>query len=783
MFSKSFVINLPFKFDRLATFQASIPACLGPIEVWPAVHGDSVSHPDWWKSGRGAWGCYRSHLQILEHCYQRKDSIESYLVFEDDAIFREGFDALFRQFMADLPADWEVAYLGGQLLDEINHPPKQVTPNVFVPWNVNRTHCFAVHRRGYEKMYKHLNSSMAEREHIDHHLGRLHESGAVRVYCPAKWLVGQDGGPSNISGNTNAPTYWVDPEKLAQPNRQWTKREVPVVFLEAPNNVAIELDRRHWHRGHWRNEEQLDRGVCEALTKVDCRSGLIQWYKTVLPEAVREGHKCVCLYHPSLSWACVQSLEGCQIHRIIAKSTDEAESQLKLIVESLEADKESPEKRVRRNLIYHIWPKRDNGVWQWNVTELRKRIDQFDGVRSIAVVVDSSSDTLEDVQRAFEGVRVDNWIVHPNDPKLGEVVSFRHLLDTVKSEPGITFYSHAKSVNYEFCDTHRLWAEMMYEICLDDRQHVDSAIQCSTAAGPFLREKPTWMDDQPTGWHFSGTFFWFNNEKVFANEKWKEIHPWYYGTEMWLGRFVAREDANCLFGHGCGNLWVGDEYQRMKTYFEQWKEARRPREVSISVVIPTIGRESLVGMVDSLLSQLSPIDEILVVADGFEALERARICLESIKSPLVHLLEEHNVNSCFGHSQRNYGWSHAKGEVIWFCDDDDIVLPGASTAIRKELAKEMRPTIFRQINLGHLIWNRQEIAEGNTGTPQVIVPNDDRCPRFAVPTSRGRSGDIEWAEAVNGWKPARWVETVIYEAQFAGFGKLASEVEFTSSPS
>ncbi len=56
-FEKSFVINLAFKTERLAKFQSSVPACLAPVEVWRAIHGDTVQHPDWWTAGRGAWGC------------------------------------------------------------------------------------------------------------------------------------------------------------------------------------------------------------------------------------------------------------------------------------------------------------------------------------------------------------------------------------------------------------------------------------------------------------------------------------------------------------------------------------------------------------------------------------------------------------------------------------------------------------------------------------------------------------------------------------------------------
>ena len=324
-FEKSFVINLVFKTDRLTKFQSSVPACLQPVEVWRAIHGVTVQHPEWWTAGRGAWGCYRSHMQILEKCYN--EGIESYLVFEDDAVFRADFDQEFTQFAASLPDDWEMAYLGGQLLNEIAHPPRRANEYCYVPYNVNRTHAFAVHQRGYDKLYRHLSATpFVNCEHIDHHLGRLHESGTMKIYCPSKWLVGQDAGSSDISGNVNGVSFWVDPERLAQPG--WMNEPPKCVFLEASAEVAIELRLRGWHQGHWRTERQLDRGVCDALESGDVAAGLAKWFQFVQNECIREGRKCVCLYHPSLKWETVRSLSCATFTRIIANTVEEAEQAL-----------------------------------------------------------------------------------------------------------------------------------------------------------------------------------------------------------------------------------------------------------------------------------------------------------------------------------------------------------------------------------------------------------------------------------------------------------------------
>ena len=563
MFQKTFLINLIFKTDRLEQFNKSKPASIGEVETVRAVHGDTVLNPGWWTAGRGAWGCYRSHLQILERCYN--EGVESYLVFEDDAIFRPDFDELLKQFQEELPDDWEVAYLGGQLLHTQDHPPRKLSEHVYVPYNVNRTHCFAVHQRGYQRLYSHLNAvPFAQGFHIDHHLGLLHESGSAKVYCPGRWLVGQDGGPSNISGNTNSATFYIDPEVVADPDKIWAHRRVPMVFLEASIEVARDLERRGWHCGYWKSAEGLDKGVCNAIASMDVRKGLAAWARCVAAEASSEGKTCVCLFHPTLTWELVQSLEF-RFTRISAATVDQAEAALKAIEET--ATPATPIPIMPRNLIYHIWP-RNTAVWKWNVEQLLAEINQFDGIRSIALSIDDSTDSIDDVRKAFEGVRIDNWIVSPNDPKLGEVVNFAKLLETVRGAPGWTFYAHAKGAKYDDPHQVRDWTDMMYQVCLRHPAFISSFLEQYRTAGPFLCTKE-WKDSNRYNWHYSGSFFWFRNE-LLEDPRAFEIRQDYWGSELWPGNLVPLDQAGALFGANCGRMYNAGDVQMWRANLRGW---------------------------------------------------------------------------------------------------------------------------------------------------------------------------------------------------------------------
>lgn len=325
-FDQVYVINLEIRPDRLESLIKRIPKTICDFKVWKAVHGDSVTPPSYWHSGNGAWGCYRTHINILEDAMQKKHS--SYLVLEDDAVFSDSFDEVLDRFMTHIPHDWEQIYLGGQLLHEIEHPPVRINDSVYMPYNVNRTHAFGVHKRGYNVMYEHLYQlPFVQGEHIDHHLGRLHEKGGIKVYAPYKWIVGQDVGSSNISGKTrDSVEFWYHPEDCAQDH---DLLEDPVcIYLDGPIEILEPLRARGWHVGNWRNSDGLDRGVCEAVSQLNPELALKCWFDWVRREVIRENHVLPCLYHPRLTWDLVQTFSFARWIHVKAASVSEALGQL-----------------------------------------------------------------------------------------------------------------------------------------------------------------------------------------------------------------------------------------------------------------------------------------------------------------------------------------------------------------------------------------------------------------------------------------------------------------------
>lgn len=213
-----------------------------------------------------------------------------------------------------------------------------------------------------------------------------------------------------------------------------------------------------------------------------------------------------------------------------------------------------------RNLIYHIWPVKKTDHWRWNVRELLKRIDLFNGVRTIGIAIDGNTVTAAEVQAEFAGVRIDHWIVRPNNPKAGEGATFLEMMATLPRDQSVTCYAHAKGVKYEQGNTTPVkWAELLYRSTLDNWPMVRNALRDFPVVGTFKRYGHYRLP-QNHGWHYSGTFFWFRNGETFLRSGWSHLQKSLYGcVEVWPANVYKATEAACLLGDNAGNLYDPNE--------------------------------------------------------------------------------------------------------------------------------------------------------------------------------------------------------------------------------
>ena len=200
-----------------------------------------------------------------------------------------------------------------------------------------------------------------------------------------------------------------------------------------------------------------------------------------------------------------------------------------------------------RNLLFHIWPVK-GATWQWNLDELKKRIDIFNGRRIIGIVHDNKSESPEAVVNSLEGQGCD-FIIRPNN-SIGESVTFPELIRKVAScDTGeITFYAHAKGVKYEpqFPRAVRQWADALYCTTLDNWLSVRRHLELFALTGSFKMPGRFKAHRLMGAWHYSGTFFWMRHARVFAREC-LNIPQFYGAVEAWPGIYFKDDEAGCLF--------------------------------------------------------------------------------------------------------------------------------------------------------------------------------------------------------------------------------------------
>ena len=315
LFEKAFVVSLDIRRDRYESFVQRFgkfgEGWLPEIEKFSAIHGDTCLPPASWNAGNGAWGCYRSHMGIVERCMN--EGVGSVIIFEDDAQFKEDFREKAIAFVEALPDDWEQAYLGGQLMHESSHPPYEVSPGVYRPFNVNRTHCYALSKTGMLGFYRHCSELPFENEfHIDHHLGRWHEDARTKVYCPDEWLVGQHGAQSNVSGKFEDVQFYRNPKDLALSH--WLYKHPTCVVYRGSRSIVSEL-KEIFHFGNQTGNNGLDVTLHEATKLRSPSRAIAAWYGWVRKEAVDEGlGRIPALMHPGITLEeAAEALPGCKL--------------------------------------------------------------------------------------------------------------------------------------------------------------------------------------------------------------------------------------------------------------------------------------------------------------------------------------------------------------------------------------------------------------------------------------------------------------------------------------
>jgi GT2 family glycosyltransferase len=116
--------------------------------------------------------------------------------------------------------------------------------------------------------------------------------------------------------------------------------------------------------------------------------------------------------------------------------------------------------------------------------------------------------------------------------------------------------------------------------------------------------------------------------------------------------------------------------------------------VTISVVIPTLGRSSLERAVGSVVRQSEPPDEIIIVANGPAALDELRKRSLEARAASIDLRCLSLPPFSGPAASRNFGAWNATSQFVGFLDDDDTLSPAYLAAIRARISEKDPDVIY-----------------------------------------------------------------------------------------
>lgn len=210
------------------------------LSVVHGMNSERFERSPWWRLGseptdlpdkqtgnrldrRGHTACYWGHVQewrqaLGEHDANFDDGAA--LFMEDDCAMDVDFWTRLHEGVAELPDDWDVFYLGGELCVHGRPRPSVFSDKLYKVDNVNRTHCYMIRLASLPKVvlwfeehhewghnFRDPKTGQSEAE-VDYALGSLTETGFLSGYALRRWACGQAPGYSWTQGRNYPGGRW-----------------------------------------------------------------------------------------------------------------------------------------------------------------------------------------------------------------------------------------------------------------------------------------------------------------------------------------------------------------------------------------------------------------------------------------------------------------------------------------------------------------------------------------------------------------------------------------------
>lgn len=175
-------------------------------------------------------------------------------------------------------------------------------------------------------------------------------------------------------------------------------------------------------------------------------------------------------------------------------------------------------------------------------------------------------------------------------------------------------------------------------------------------------------------------------------------------------------------------------------------------EPSLTLICPTIGRTTIGRTIESVIPQLGPRDEFIIVLDGPAPPAVASLIIETAAViPQVTARQLSRRVGDFGCTPCDVGIRLASGDAVFFIGDDDYLAPDAFENVRRAVAAEPgMPHVFAMMHTGRKLSGTTEVCQ--VSGQQIVVPRDmGKMPEMAsCPEEALGYSDAVFIEKVRG---------------------------------
>jgi hypothetical protein len=199
-----------------------------------------------------------------------------------------------------------------------------------------------------------------------------------------------------------------------------------------------------------------------------------------------------------------------------------------------------------RNLIYYCYFENSqiNEFTKLNLELLNRYCNNFNGQKILKIAVDDLQIDNSHLVKLFHGFDVE---VVKNNPENRESEYFIDSIKEIKNKKSITFFAHNKGgSNRPEKDVIKMWLFSMYFFNLEPNFLINIQDELSndkTFSG-IMRITipcPPWVESD---WHYSGTFFWFNTEKLLNIPNWDDMKKDRFSVESYPGKMVNESQSH-----------------------------------------------------------------------------------------------------------------------------------------------------------------------------------------------------------------------------------------------